>query len=180
MTKKPVKTNVIGDKSYSSRVIRKQTQRPFLSERPPAPSHRVFGTPERAQQTLDSRISYLQQQPIPAHRRTTADPEAEPLGQVRDHLQRLTDPEPQLNADRIRACLEQAMPHHRRTYEPCLSRARPGTRPRSVGEPTGQVQLGPAALSAPMPHSRRFWVGEQGRRPISGDGAAGYAGDSAG
>ncbi|MGX1886799.1 hypothetical protein [Streptomyces sp. NPDC055287] len=69
----------------------------------------AFGTPERALQTLDGRISYLQQQPIPAHRRTTAGPEAELLVQVRDQLQDLTEPEPQLNADRIRARLEQAM-----------------------------------------------------------------------
>ena len=69
----------------------------------------AFGTPERALQVLDGQLNYLRQQPVPAHRRSTASAEIDLLAHVRDQLHNLTQPDLDLDADQIRTRLEAAM-----------------------------------------------------------------------
>ncbi|MFF8401742.1 hypothetical protein ACF06P_08925 [Streptomyces sp. NPDC015684] len=69
----------------------------------------AFGTPERAAQALDGQIHYQLQQPVPAHRRVQTGAETDLLTCARDALQHLANADLLLNAEQIRARLQQAM-----------------------------------------------------------------------
>ncbi|MGW5283438.1 hypothetical protein ACWERI_28910 [Streptomyces collinus] len=69
----------------------------------------ALGTPERAAQALDGQIHYQLQQPVPAHRRAATGAETDLLTCARDALQHLTNADVPLDAEQIRARLEQAM-----------------------------------------------------------------------
>ncbi|MEU4039886.1 hypothetical protein [Streptomyces collinus] len=69
----------------------------------------AFGTPERAAQALDGQIHYQLQQLVPAHQRAQTGAETDLLTCARDALQHLTNADVPLDAEQIRARLEQAM-----------------------------------------------------------------------
>ncbi|MGP3953479.1 hypothetical protein [Streptomyces sp. 7N604] len=65
----------------------------------------AFGSIDRARQILDGQITYLQQEPVPPHRREATPEEIERLQAVRQQLDQLLP----LDEDRIRERLEAAM-----------------------------------------------------------------------
>lgn len=69
----------------------------------------AFGSTDRARQVLDGQISYLLQQPVPGHRRATTGAEADLLITARDALERTAAPAVPLDAEHIRARLQEAM-----------------------------------------------------------------------
>ncbi|MFF1680739.1 hypothetical protein ACFVYG_32465 [Streptomyces sp. NPDC058256] len=69
----------------------------------------AFGTADRARHVLDGRISYLLQQPVPAHRRATTGAEADLLTAVRDALGQRAATGVSLDAEYIRIRLQEAM-----------------------------------------------------------------------
>jgi len=82
----------------------------------------AFGSPDRARDALDGQIAYLQQRPVPPHRRTTTPEEIERLQSARQRLDHLLPQDAALDEERIRERLA-AMARPAAAAPPAAARA---------------------------------------------------------